>query len=33
LGHASIATTEGYTKVENSDLTESVKKYHPLSDG
>ncbi len=33
LGHASIATTEVYTKVENSDLTESVKKYHPLSDG
>lgn len=33
LGHASIATTEVYTKVENSDLTESVKKYHPLSEG
>jgi len=32
LGHASIATTEVYTKVENSDLSASVKKYHPLSD-
>jgi integrase/recombinase XerD len=32
LGHASIATTEVYTKVENSDLDEVVKKYHPLSE-
>jgi integrase/recombinase XerD len=32
LGHASIATTEIYTKVENSDLTETVKKHHPLSE-
>ena len=31
LGHASIATTEVYTKIENSDLTETLKKYHPLS--
>ena len=32
LGHASIATTEVYTRVENSDLTETVKKFHPLSE-
>jgi integrase/recombinase XerD len=32
LGHASIATTEIYTKVENSDLDETVRKHHPLSD-
>jgi integrase/recombinase XerD len=31
LGHASIATTEVYTKVENSDLSETVRKFHPLS--
>lgn len=31
LGHASIATTEIYTKVENTDLVETIKKHHPLS--
>lgn len=31
LGHASIATTEIYTKIENTDLEEAVRKYHPLS--
>jgi integrase/recombinase XerD len=31
LGHASISTTEVYTKVENADLSETIKKYHPLS--
>ncbi|MBK9294845.1 MAG: tyrosine-type recombinase/integrase [Oligoflexia bacterium] len=30
LGHASIATTEIYTKLENSDLVETIKKHHPL---
>ena len=32
LGHASIATTEIYTKIENSDLVETVNKFHPLSE-
>jgi integrase/recombinase XerD len=32
LGHASIATTEIYTKIENSDLEETVRKHHPLSE-
>jgi integrase/recombinase XerD len=32
LGHASIATTEIYTKVENTDLKETIDKHHPLSD-
>jgi integrase/recombinase XerD len=32
LGHASIATTEIYTKVENSDLVDAVNKFHPLSE-
>ncbi|MDZ4677440.1 MAG: tyrosine-type recombinase/integrase [Oligoflexia bacterium] len=32
LGHASIATTEIYTKVENSDLKETIDQHHPLSD-
>jgi integrase/recombinase XerD len=32
LGHASIATTEIYTKIENSDLEDAVRKHHPLSE-
>ncbi len=32
LGHSSIATTEIYTKVENSDLEEAVQKFHPLAE-
>ena len=32
LGHASIATTEIYTKIENSDLEKVVRENHPLSD-
>jgi integrase/recombinase XerD len=31
LGHASIATTEIYTKVENTDLQETVRDHHPMS--
>jgi integrase/recombinase XerD len=31
LGHASIATTEIYTKIESSDLKDAVQQFHPLS--
>jgi integrase/recombinase XerD len=31
LGHASIATTELYTKIENSDLEKVVREHHPLA--
>jgi integrase/recombinase XerD len=32
LGHANIATTEIYTRVENADLEKVVREYHPLAD-
>lgn len=30
LGHANIATTEIYTKIENPDLHEAISNFHPL---
>ncbi|MCC6278275.1 MAG: tyrosine-type recombinase/integrase [Oligoflexia bacterium] len=31
LGHASIATTEIYTKIDSGDLKDAVSQFHPLS--